>query len=239
MRPSSSALGACIWILIAASFLIFTLHYFVRRTTTRKTLTLSLPIAHDLEGHAITDLMQQNNNHRLKSNEANPPLNVARRKLAMEMNLVGKYYDLYPSEMLIAMQGTFAGRSSRFSKDADGGCITEIVMNYDTSRAILSGVAYCNDMLVERKLSDSISHFTSKESNLHEPQFNVTKSQFSALSIEDLPEGFTVLKASDPRAIRTVTNVQKINPGILVSCIKNLCRSSLISHIINIINALF
>lgn len=130
---------------------------------------------------------------------------------AVETTTPDDYFNMYPNEILIALEGSYQSTSRNFDETNDQH-IAEIVSNNDATRIYLPGIAYIDDgRITGMKQQSASKSVTSQQLDSLSPT-KMSRNQLSHLKLESLPKGFTVLASSDPRVhiLETVTAKQNI-----------------------------
>ena len=113
-------------------------------------------------------------------------------------NLPDHYFNLYPKEILIALEGTYSLASNSTERhniqqiDQDL-IVAEIILNRGATGTILPGIVFIDDLNTETIKPQRSQLLSSKISS------PISNSYLTPLILESLPNDFSVLRSSDSR----------------------------------------
>ena len=113
-------------------------------------------------------------------------------------NLPDHYFNLYPKEILIALEGTYSlasnsTKSYNIQQIDQDLIVAEIILNRGATGTILPGIVFIDDLNTEIVKPQGSQFLSSKISSSN------SSSYLTPLILESLPSGFSVLRSSDSR----------------------------------------
>ena len=113
-------------------------------------------------------------------------------------NLPDHYFNLYPKEILIALEGTYSlasnsTKSYNIQQIDQDLTVAEIILNRGATGTILPGIVFIDDLNTQIVKPQGSQFLSSKISSSN------SNSYLTPLILESLPSGFSVLRSSDSR----------------------------------------
>ena len=113
-------------------------------------------------------------------------------------NLPDHYFNLYPKEILIALEGTYSlasnsTKSYNIQQIDQDLTVAEIILNRGATGTILPGIVFIDDLNTEIVKPQGSQFLSSTISSSN------SNSYLTPLILESLPSGFSVLRSSDSR----------------------------------------
>ena len=206
MLPSSSGTHAGIWIVLICASLAICVFTLKRQADVSSPISSTLTILNEFEG--VPNLLQP-----LSVKNVNP-ISVGKSGIDVSTS-PDHYFEMYPREVLSAMEGTYSSYFNT-SQTAGEGHTIEIVSNTDGTRIFLPGIAYIEDgkpnsITPISKSKSQKSPSPKASTQLLDSSSQISNKQLSHLKLDSLPKGFAVLTSSDPRVHIVETTVIKQN----------------------------
>jgi hypothetical protein len=141
------------------------------------------------------------------------------RKFTPEIMTPDEYFDMYPSEILKALEGSYSTSYNLNGSNQQGSLEgerhhTEVILNADTAQAYLPGIAFINDQSMKfTPGNDGVFGKTQLYPEQSMSLITAITNQQSDLKLKSLPKGLSVVSSSDPR----VTVATQISPDYKTS----------------------